>query len=369
MNTNTNQTAVNSGAIVEPQRILGFSRKVQFVTLTLIIVTQVTSGQQNGTAVAPVGNQMEVKWYPGHYLTLASTGQPREQWKAIAGQKQFAGGQRIYTWRQLEPTQGKYDFTDLEADLAFLRAQDQRLILEVWDNSFDGQTMPVPEYLLSAAYHGGIGRPTGKKVIRAKRWVPAVMDRYLALMEALGKRFDREPNFAGFIHTETAMENKGAGFEDFSGAAFDEQMRRLVAASRTAFPHTPVILFGNWYSYRGQDGLTALSRLARAHGVGWGGPDLCPGKKIWGYDIIQANAARMPLALSAQWDSYKGTWTAPQLLDFAIKDLKLNFVFWGSFDRSKSGGLSFTKDVISAVNTYGQSLVTQRPDNLIPPRK
>jgi hypothetical protein len=35
------------------------------------------------------------------------------------------------------------------------------------------------------------------------------------------------------------------------------------------------------------------------------------------------------------------------LIDFAIKDLKLNFVFWGYFDRHKSGDLSFAKDVIS----------------------
>jgi hypothetical protein len=79
----------------------------------------------------------------------------------------------------LEPEEGKHDLKALEADLAFLRRQNQRLILEVWDNSFLGESVPpVPDYLLGAAYQGGIARPEkNPKVVRTKRWVPAVMDR------------------------------------------------------------------------------------------------------------------------------------------------------------------------------------------------
>ncbi len=340
-----------------------------FAIWALVILAHGTWGQQLVTAAVPGGTADEVKWYPGHYLTLGLN-QPREGWKVIAGKQKFAGGQRIYTWRELEPAAGKYDFTALEADLACLRQQNQRLILEVWDNTFDGRTLPVPDYLMSPDYKGGIARPEkSSSVIRTKRWVPAVMDRYLLLVEALGKRFDRDPHFAGLIHTETAMENKGAGFEDFSGTDFHAQMRRLVVASRKAFPRTPVIVYGNWYPYRGPEGLADLSKCAQEVGVGWGGPDLLPGKSIWGYDIIRANAGQMPLGLSAQWDTYKGEFTANQLLDFAIKDMKLNFAFWGNFNRSRSGGLSFAKDVLPAVEAYGQSLVTQRPDNLSQPKK
>jgi hypothetical protein len=307
----------------------------------------------------------EVKWYPGHYLTLQSH-DTREGWSDIAGQTRFVGGQRIYTWRQLEPAEGKYDFSAIEADLAYLHKQNQRLILEVWDTTFQHNENPAPDYLLAgAAYKGGIASAENFRVARAKRWIPAVMDRYLLLVEALGKRFDGDPDFAGFIHTETAVEGKGAGFEDFSPAAYDQQMRRLVVDSRKAFPTTPVILDGNWYPYKGPEGLAALARLALTNGVGWGGPDLCPGNKIWGYDIIRANSRQMPLGLSVQWISYSGRWTVPQLLDFAVKDLKLNFVFWGHFDRRDSGGLSFTEDVIPAVNAYGELLPAQRPTNLL----
>ena len=307
----------------------------------------------------------EVKWYPGHYVTLASK-QPRADWQSIAGKSRFAGGQRIYTWRQLEPEDGKYDFSAVEDDLAMLRGQKQRLFLEIWDNQFLGEpTPPVPDYLLGPAYQGGIAHPAHhEKVTRTKRWIPAVMDRYLALVSALGRRFDRDPDFAGLIHTETAMETEGPGFEDFSCAAFHQQMLRLVGASRKAFPHTPVLVFGNWYPCRGRDTLPELANAALQQGVGWGGPDLTPGARIPGYGIIRANAGRMPVGLSAQWDTYKGAWTMQQLLECATEDMKLNFVFWGSFDRSKTGGLSLVRDVIPAVEAYDVNLVTGRPSNL-----
>jgi hypothetical protein len=291
---------------------------------------------------------------------------PREYWKHIAGNQRFAGGQRIYTWRQLEPEAGRYDFSGIEADLIYLRRQSQRLILEVWDNQFLGEPIPpVPDYLLTPAYKGGIAYPEkAPKVVRTKRWVPAVMDRYLLLIDALGQRFDRDPYFAGLIHTETSMEKKGPGFEDFSGAAYDGQLRRMIVASRKAFPSTPVILFGNWSSYRGQEGLVSLGKCALEAGVGWGGPDLCPWQKTWGYDIIRSYPGQMPLGLAAQYESYKGERSVLQLLDFAIKDLKLNFVFWLYVDRHRSGGLSFNADVIPAVNAYPQNLCTERPANL-----
>ena len=53
-----------------------------------------------------------------------------------------------------------------------------------------------------------------------------------------------------------------------------------------------------------------------------------------------------------------------QLLECATKDMKLNFVFWGCFDRRRTGGLSLVRDVIPAVEAYDVNLVTGRPSNL-----
>jgi len=339
-------------------------KRNQFLSLTALLLAPLRAAAEPNPALV-AGKPAEVKWYPGHYVMLANN-QPRTNWQAIAGKKNFVGGQRIYTWRQLEPELGRYDFSAIEADIAMLRGQKQRLFLEIWDNHFLGEsTPPVPDYLLAPAYQGGIAHPAHhQKVTRTKRWIPAVMDRYLALVAALGQRFDNDLNFAGLIHTETAMEWEGPGFEDMTFAAYHQQMLRLVEASRKAFPHTPVLVFGNWYPFGKHDVLTELANTALKRGVGWGGPDLTPGVRIPGCDIIRANAGRMPLGLSAQWDTSKGAWTMPQLLQFATKEMKINFVFWGCFDRRATGGLSLVQDVIPAVEAYDVSLVTDRPSNL-----
>jgi len=71
-----------------------------FATLALVVLVHAALAQQEGGAAGrPVNKPTEVKWYPGHYLTLAST-QPREGWKDIAGQQRFVGGQRIYACRR-----------------------------------------------------------------------------------------------------------------------------------------------------------------------------------------------------------------------------------------------------------------------------
>lgn len=315
-------------------------------------------------AQEPAADKPLSKWYPGHYMLLPAN-HPREAWAVIADDPHFAGGQRIYTWRELEPERDKYDFSAVEQDLAYLQAHGKRLILEIWDTTFHGGVGPAPDYLLTdPQFAGGVRPAPGKeRVIRAKRWLPAVSDRYLALVAALGKRFDSEPYFAGLIHTETAMEADGPAGGDFSAAGYDRELRRWVEQSRVAFPTTPVIIFGNWYPYRGQQGLADLGRLAVEKGVGWGGPDLCPGTGIWGYQVIRENAGKMPLGLSVQWQSYDGRWTAQQLLDGAA-ELKLNFIFWGNFDRRNTGGLSFSKDIIPALAAHGDCLTLDRPGNL-----
>jgi hypothetical protein len=71
----------------------------------------------------------------------------------------------------------------------------------------------------------------------------------------------------------------------------------------------------------------------------------------------------MALGLAAQWDSYSGKYSAAQLMDLA-KELKLNFVFWGYFERKKKGGLSFKNDVVPAVESKSNLLVMERPANL-----
>lgn len=322
-------------------------------------------------AEGPAG-AASTKWFPGHYLQLGWS-HGTERWAAIAGNPHFAGGQRVYLWKHLEPEMGKYDFSRIDADLAYLRGNGKRLVIEVWDTFFSGSGTAVPDYLLNdPRYAGGVvyrGKPGAEKRSGsvAKRYLPQVTDRYLLLVAELGKRYDADPNVAAFVHTETAIA-AGPGGEDFDAAAYDVQMRRWVAESRKAFPTTPVLLYGNWYPYRGTAGLKDLGRYAVSQGVGWGGPDVCPGQRIWGYEVIRENAGKMAMGVAVQWQSYDGRWTAEQLFDFAVGDLKLSFVFWLDCERRNTGGLSFRKDVLPLVERRLGEVVTDRPANLADPK-
>ncbi|MBN1669640.1 MAG: hypothetical protein JXR37_01315 [Kiritimatiellae bacterium] len=328
--------------------------------------------------VAPGSAATPVKWYPGHYHLLpwkavpedGAHPYPPEKWAVIADNPNFAGGQRIYLWKHLEPEKGTYDFSRIEKDLAYLKAHNKRLVIEVWDTFFFGKTTAAPDYLLrDPEYKGGIFyRPTGKggkgRGSIVKRYVPAVMDRYVALIREIAKRYDRDPYVAGYAHTETAM-GLGEGSEDFNSAVFHEQMKRLILESRDAFRATPVILYGNWYSHNGLDGLRELGAHACRNGLLWGGPDLCPpGERGWGSKVIREYQGRMAAGLAVQWQSYDGRWMAEDLFNCGVNDLKLSFIFWMDVERKKTGGLSFREDVIPVVNKNKGRINDARPQNL-----
>ena len=62
-------------------------------------------------------------------------GQERERIAdtAFLAHPSIVGAQLKYTWRELEPAQGRYDFRAIRRDLAFLKRHDKRLFLQLQD--------------------------------------------------------------------------------------------------------------------------------------------------------------------------------------------------------------------------------------------
>ena len=69
--------------------------------------------------------------------------------------ERFGGAQIMYSWRELEPTQGQYDFSSIRKDVDYLALHGKRLFVQLQDASFYARNLPVPDYLLSDAYGGG----------------------------------------------------------------------------------------------------------------------------------------------------------------------------------------------------------------------
>ncbi len=125
------------------------------------------------------------------------------------------GAQVAYTWRELEPRKGAYDFSAIREDLAFLTARRKKLFVQFQDVSFSPTRINVPEYLLrEKQYHGGADREYADEggaqahpvVVgwTARRWDPAVQQRLRKLLDALGKAFDGQ--IEGINFAETAVD-------------------------------------------------------------------------------------------------------------------------------------------------------------------
>ncbi|MEZ5888662.1 MAG: hypothetical protein R3D56_17540 [Paracoccaceae bacterium] len=70
----------------------------------------------------------------------------------------FVGAQIMYAWRQLEPTEGHYDFSLIQSDVDYLAKHGKRLFIQLQDASFSPEYKPVPDYLVTGEYDGASPR-------------------------------------------------------------------------------------------------------------------------------------------------------------------------------------------------------------------
>ncbi|MBA3754938.1 MAG: glycoside hydrolase, partial [Nitrosomonas sp.] len=155
-----------------------------------------------------------VKWHPGHYYTLMSAGKNNPKhltqiYKELKETPALRGLQIRYEWAELESAEGVYNFTSIDQRLAELAAQKKRLIVLLQIKSFDPKKALVPDYLKTEIYDGGVFpfKYQHSNVIEGyniKLWNPQIHNRFVALVSALGKRFNSHPYFEGIGLTETS---------------------------------------------------------------------------------------------------------------------------------------------------------------------
>src|SRR3974390_2270935 len=153
-----------------------------------------------GCALVSLGCCAGVSGASPHHYVFFNRDRERISEATFLGTKAFEGAQLKYTWRELEHEKDRYDFSAIQHDLAFLQAKGKQLFLQLQDASFDPKIIPVPAYLLNdAQYNGGADKQygaeeDGKEQPRpsgwvARRWDPAVQERFHRLLIALGKAF------------------------------------------------------------------------------------------------------------------------------------------------------------------------------------
>jgi hypothetical protein len=269
--------------------------------------------------------------------------------------KALEGAQLKYTWRELEPEQGAYDFSAVEHDLRLLNEKGKRLFIQLQDSSFDPAIILVPRYLLKdPRYHGGADKqyniegddeqhavPGGWV---ARRWDPAVQERFHELLIALGNKFDGR--IEGINLPETAVDFGESG-RLFPGGFTPEVYRAAVITNMTvlkrAFPKSVTLQYANfmpgeWLPDNDRSYLRSVYRRAGELNVGVGGPDLLPYKPAQMshcYPLIRGCAGRVPIGIAVQWGNYESRnpktgkqVTIAELIEFGGDYLKANYIFW-----------------------------------------
>lgn len=64
---------------------------------------------------------------------------------ALLDRPDINGVQLIYSWKSLEPSQGEYDFSNIEGDLALVQTKGKKLWVQLQDRSFFLGNVPTPK--------------------------------------------------------------------------------------------------------------------------------------------------------------------------------------------------------------------------------
>lgn len=302
---------------------------------------------------------------PRHYVFF-NRDRERISEAAFLNTKAFEGAQLKYTWRELESGKGAYDFSAIQHDMTFLNARGKKLFIQLQEASFDPKIVPVPRYLLSdAQYNGGADKQYGienndeEHAVPAgwvaRRWDPAVQERFHQLLLALGKEFDGK--VAGINLPETSVDFGESGRlfpKGFTPAAYRDAVITNMAVLKRAFPQSATIQYANfmpgeWLPETDRSFLRTVYQRAVELKVGVGGPDLLPYRPAHlnhSYPLIKGCAGKIPTGVAVQDGNYEDKnpkngrqVSVPELFEFAREHLKVDYIFWCTQEPFYSGNL------------------------------
>lgn len=269
----------------------------------------------------------------------------------------FEGAQIMYSWKELEPEKGRYDFSKLNQDYKYLKKFGKHLFVQLQDATFNPKYKDVPDYLLTAEYDGGItaqindeGKAEGWV---AKRWNKKVRQRFALLLAALGKQYDGK--IAGINLQETAIGVSSKTDPSFSETGYVEGLKENMLAMKQAFPSSVTMIYANfmpgeWLPSEDKGYLHSVYAYGEKIGVGLGGPDLMVTRQgQLNHALAQMHEGKftVPLGIAVQDGNYTSKTGAdadykepaaidqhthqnivPLLHAFAKDFLKVSFMFW-----------------------------------------
>ncbi|KAF9986711.1 hypothetical protein BGZ75_001514 [Mortierella antarctica] len=288
----------------------------------------------NTTSAAANKNQME--------FVTADFGKVSNISQTILQRQDIQGAQGMYDWKSLEPSKGVYDFTEIKKDLEFLNGK--KLFVQVQDRFFDPKERWIPQYLLDdPLYEGGLERQTDSDVPEGgwatKQWVPAVRQRFQALLLAIATELDGKVFGVNLPETAIGVDMTNATCDQY----FDAEMETALYA-RSIFKKSIFVQYINFWPCEDSNNRNYMGRsfdMAVQHDFGVGGPDVRPWKPYQmahSYKFFNKHRNDLSnIAIAVQHSDLRFKnettgvpFTRDEFRRFAVDYLGANMIFWTS---------------------------------------
>lgn len=338
-----------------------------------------------------------IKWYPGHYYTILPGDIPTTPWreeqmeiiyKELAATPALRGMQVRLMWDELEGAKGDYSkgFAIINKLLNRLTTMNKRLVVQVKLRGFDQTETIVPNYMKTAEFDGGFFKygdfcgatciPKGWHGNGLRLWNANVKTRLLALMKALGDKYNSHPNFQGIGFIETAfgtpLGDQGVTTKNYNDWFINSL--EINRQTRLFFPNTMVMQETNFPIDMIKDYIQDNPNSLVKNGIALSCPDTfefddgltrdfgAPGGPAGVYAYFKKYAGVVPIAPTVMRRNYQWTSnnfndktghepTIMEILRFARDELKSNYIFWNRVGIDKTGvTVDYYKRVLSALN-------------------
>jgi hypothetical protein len=264
----------------------------------------------------------------------------------------ITGVQIVYSWKSLEKSKDRYDFSQIERDLAYLSGLNRKLFVQVQDRFFQVTHRNIPAYLLEEpVYQGGLAAqadnpgenlPEGRGWV-TQQWNPAVRERFQTLLTALAKEFDGRVWGVNLPESSADVdaENDKTGFtcDKYFAATLEN-----IAHARKVFSKSHVVQYANFWPCGWNNENEYMSRtfeFAKQNGIGLGGPDIVPYKQAQmknSYPFFHQYKGQLSLVAMAIQEptltytnpETKKKFTRDEFVAFAENYLGVDVIFWSA---------------------------------------
>jgi hypothetical protein len=318
-----------------------------------------------GGCSGAVDSGSSMKWNPGHYIM----GTSRSEYSAahlaeLATIPGVKGWHQYVHWSTIEKSRGVYDWTFLDGLLALCEQHKLRLIINIKPRTFGGTgTGHLPAYLASEpGGNGGWYKHPNSGGVSPRIWLRSINDRYIALVRAIGARYNNHPYLEAFEGSETSFSHVDEA-TDWNYDTFMAEQKRLNVATKAAFPNTNVFALTNYSDSETQ--LADFIAHAANIGMGVGMPDTYPQQNgiggarpqnlQWGERIVMGSryvlGKWVPLVgtdyrgvvplhthvADPELGGKEGSWTPQQFYDHAYSSFRATHMSWSRKDYTIGG--------------------------------